>query len=151
MGDAVVTATYAPDMVICESSTRSADQCGAEAAFCNTAAGWTMCNATQFLARGGASLMAGPAWLRSCVRDAADPFAPTDALCSSCAPGEINSTEVMWTCLSVTSLPTITWARVGVGAAELCLRVGDKDPGWVGNWSPYQTSVALPGAVCCSN
>jgi len=94
--DGTTDQVYLPDgMVGCNGNM---DQCTA-AALCG--AGWHLCTYSEYASRGGATISPSTTrWIASCVRDVdcALAPAPTDAICSSCIPGNGPSVVVAARC-----------------------------------------------------
>ncbi|MCA9672060.1 MAG: hypothetical protein KC503_40980 [Myxococcales bacterium] len=138
---------YGPDMVICSAS-GGTDQCSAQSA-CNVAGGWSLCNASQYVARGGATTADGSAaWLAGCVRAGATPFAPMDGICASCAIVSAPATGVAWRC-SGTQSDTSNRAHLGLVTFVECRRAGSSDPGAGAYWRVVNTFESYSHAVCC--
>jgi hypothetical protein len=140
---------YTPSMVLCGSATTKRNQCDAESSFCDTAAGWSMCTPAQYLARGGDTTPpTNTAWIKACIRNGADPIAPTAGLCSSCAPQTVGIMTIAWQCSSTGSTGGSS-SHTGVAAYSVCHKIGANSPTNKGMWIGRSTSFEAYGAVCC--
>lgn len=138
---------YATNMVTCR-STPGVDQCHAEAR-CSASAGWSICNAAQFLARGGKTTNTTlAAWLAACIRSGPTATAPTNATCP-CVAGNESATQVGWRCGSGSASDTKNDANIGVSTFFDCRRVGVNNLNHEGAWHPLGSIVLLEGTVCC--
>jgi hypothetical protein len=142
--------TYGADMVVCGPGAMkiSADQCEAEATFC--APGWTLCTASQFLARGG---MTDPApyaaWIAGCIREGGGAVTtPTDRICA-CTPGARASLELLGIGCDGTTEYRADGANIGIVASPGCYAAGPSGVGPMARWQPMPTPAAWTGAVCC--
>jgi hypothetical protein len=142
--------TYAGgDMVICRSALQKVNHCNAEA-LCNTAGGWSLCSASQYLKRGGkAQGVQENAWLKSCVLSGGTPHAPSDALCSQCSAAKGSQVKVGWPCASqvVSYVSDFAWGAM-VTLSE-CTRMGLDTPATEGYWIGWTTTDLLDVSVCC--
>lgn len=142
-----VAKAYQNNMVICDTLS-SYDQCGASQ-ICNVAGGWTLCTASQFRSRGGASQSAPTmAWLASCIRDGASPMSPTNAVCS-CSGTTGSSADIAWTCTGVL-WRSMTQLHVGVCTTSDCRRIGLNDAANEAIWRQRRSDSALSAVVCCN-
>lgn len=147
--------TYAVDMHICAGGT-SATACQIEATTCNTAGGWHVCTATEFLARGGKTMAATQnAWLKSCLRDSSGQAnAPSDNYCTVCG-NQTGTTifEVISTCANPSSFTGSNYIHLAVRAASTCNLLGPSaipvDPRVPAYWSYSIGATIFPAAVCC--
>ncbi len=139
--------TYAANMVVCGGSAQ-VNQCSA-APLCNTAGGWSMCTASQFLARGGkTTVTVKRAWLAACIRNNSTPTAPTNAICSSCMGTNLSAGGVGWRCTGSKS-DTKSNAYIGVASFFECRRVGVNTTAVEGDWHPFASAGVVDSAVCC--
>lgn len=139
--------TYGAKMVICSGSS-SRSQCNA-AAFCNRAAGWKLCTASQYLARGGKTHGQGGAWIGGCVRSGGSVSAPVAGACASCSSTLVTAATVQWSC-SGTIPSSSKAANVGLASKGACYRVGANATGSAGFWAAASANMQLDRAVCCS-
>jgi hypothetical protein len=138
--------SFKANMVIC--AITASDQCGAGAA-CNAAGGWHLCKATEYLSRGGKTMLPpGSSWLASCIRSGAAPHAPTDAVCASCAEKVASWALVDWKCAPSTGTSTNA-GNVGVVARNLCNRVGLNVAQTEASWGMSYASTTRTQSVCC--
>jgi pentapeptide MXKDX repeat protein len=137
-------------MVMC-SAGKNITPCGAPA-ICNTAAGWSLCTASQYLARGGkttAPPLQDNAWLSGCIRSGGAPYAPTDTLCpGNCKAGSAPAATVAWQCGPGSF--TRSDAYLAVLTRTACRRVGVNSAAYEGFWSFRATNQPRPNVVCCN-
>lgn len=139
-------------IVACTGPADAVNQCDAQA-LCG--AGWHMCTATEYRAQYAA--MEPPAvdmsnlWLASCVRDGADPQAPSDGVCSECTStatgGDVN---LAFSCVNAVRISSES-LYVGVRAGAACTFVGTEEAGNDAYWSVELASTQLGGAFCCAD
>lgn len=140
---------YQHDMWRCQ-GTSLFDQCAAHS-YCNEAAGWHLCTASEYLARGGkAKPGGGPlAWIAGCVRDSAGVVAPRDGLCdASCKQTLAGTPTYRWDCTGGNPIPTST-VNLGIGTASACFRLGVDDPANAAFWDAPGVHQKRNAALCC--
>jgi hypothetical protein len=141
------TFSYAADMVICSDPT-GVDQCSAQS-LCNMAAGWHLCTATEFRARGGKKTPAqSPAWIAGCIRAGGAPHAPVDAVCL-CTAAAAPLAAVHYSC-DTSLFGESPEAHVGLVSYGLCFSVGTLSPTTEAYWVSSPSHSARGAAVCCS-
>lgn len=141
-------------MAVCLSSSRGSqceamDDCGP---------GWSACNATQYVERGGRDVQpdfstTNRAWLAACVQDAGgrtlrnEPCAP----CTDFDPAY--DPAVMWWCDdgSVVYEGGMDGDRLGVVTSPECFRVGANSPDKGAWWALDFASAGPPFVVCCDD
>lgn len=147
--------SYASNMVVCHSST-SFNQCEAEQR-CNQAAGWHMCTASEFLARGGKDANNAPgsgnsAWLKARIRNGPSdqPGTPEDQICSKCVKEYSSASyKVIWSCDQSTSY-NATALYIGIGSDYRCFRIGENNTTWAGYWALGVPTEMLNHVLCCN-
>ena len=138
--------SYQADMVICGLA-KFVNQCQA-ATLCDAAAGWKLCTASQFLARGGKTgFLVTKAWIASCIRKAGVMQPPSDSVCS-CVNSKSTEVGSSWPCAGAGGL-TSDNAEVGVRSFNSCRRIGTQaSPG--GYWKNLAPEKPLSAALCCN-
>jgi hypothetical protein len=139
---------YGKVMAICGPG-GAVNQCTA-ASLCG--AGWHLCTASEYLARGGTSTPGiWGARLASCVRENNAVFAPTDKLCAICdsIDGNVPSVAVAWACSGGTPF-AVPHLYVGAVTHTGCYRLGVNDPQHAAYWGPLSTGSHSNHAVCCN-
>lgn len=137
-------------VVACEGAADSLNQCDAAAA---CGAGWHMCTAAEYRAHFEAVEPAAVAdatyWLSSCVRDGADPTAPSDVPCVDCTGTQTGGdADVSFSCINSISIETDE-LYVGVRAGSACTFVGIDAAGNDAFWNAQPSSTLQAGAFCC--
>ena len=142
---------YGKSMAVCGDAQGAAvNQCTA-ASLCGS--GWHVCTASEYLARGGATIQPGVwgARLASCVRENGGAFAPTDKPCAVCDSllGKSPTAAVAWGCVDgyVFSLPHL---YVGAVTHTSCYRLGVNDAQHAAYWGPLSTGTGARYSVCCN-
>lgn len=140
-------------MAICSTGGRSQceviDQCGT---------GWSACNATDYVERGGRDIEpsfspTNRAWLAACVQDANgnglrnEPCAP----CTDYEPPY--DPAVMWYCEdgAVVYEGGMAGDKLGVVASANCFRVGENSPANGAYWALDFASGGTSFVVCCKD
>ncbi len=138
--------SYRADMVIC-GVVPNVNQCEA-ATLCNSAAGWTLCTASQFLARGGKTSFLEPkAWIASCIRIAGVLQAPTQRVCS-CVNTPAKSVASSWPCGGGGGLTSVN-SEVGVRTFNSCRKIGGINTAGA-FWKNLAPEKPLSAALCCN-
>ena len=137
-------------MVICSNATTSHTQCTA-GSLC--AAGWHLCDASEYLTRGGASVQPNTAaWLAACIKRIGAELQPVDGFCNgNCATATVPTRTVAWPCGgSTASQATSDQEPLGLLAAALTRTVGTDQPGNCAYWFPQRVNWPSFRAVCCN-
>jgi hypothetical protein len=144
----------AQDMVICQDTGGGpgASQCAAEARYCNVAAGWRLCSATEFKRHDGLTkTISVQAWIGGCVLDSSGgPTAPTDTPCSCTNRSSPLDTTLSFDCTNLKGVPAKFIAPQGVTTSETCAVLGSVTSQDQGFWGVAPaTSEAITAAACC--
>lgn len=137
-------------VVACEGATDALNQCDAADACGN---GWHLCTAAEYRTHFEASEPSAVAdatyWLASCVRDGADPTAPSDTVCSDCTGTQTGGdADVSFSCVNALTIET-DQLHVGVRAGSACTFAGLDEAGNDAFWNAQPSSVLQAGAFCC--
>jgi hypothetical protein len=137
-------------VVACEGEADALNQCDAEDA-CGD--GWHLCTATEyrthFQASEPTSVADATYWLASCVRDGADPTAPSDMVCSDCTGTQTGAdAEVSFSCVNALTIET-DQLYVGLRAGSACTFAGVDEAGNDAFWNAQPSNALQAGAFCC--
>jgi hypothetical protein len=142
---------YSANMVVCAEAGVARTQCQAEE-LCNTAGGWHLCTATEYLARGGklGKSLKKVGWIASCIRSDGVPNAPTDKVCA-CKPGTSRAqVKVAWHCLDDRMAGFGSDELfLGVSSSTACTRIGVKTAATAGFWMFGKAIGTTDRALCC--
>jgi hypothetical protein len=142
---------YAVNMVLCQNAVMGRNQCQAEDTFCNVASGWRMCNAIEFLTRGGKTKPASvTAWIKSCIRSGSSPALPTNDVCKCNSQTNPPTQKVMWACSDLYSTSS-SGLYIGAATDSICHRIGTTSTANEGMWRASSSEVKTYAAVCCYN
>jgi hypothetical protein len=147
-----IVQVYGKDTFTC-TGTLGANQCSAEASYCNKAGGWALCKVKSFQQKHGTTPTRLVAWLAGCVRETfpASLTAPRDGVCSGCSGGTtFQSTYVSWDCSSGSKVFETDKIEIGVVTASDCQRVGVNTSSAEAHWNARGAANTLTNAaVCC--
>jgi hypothetical protein len=137
-------------MAICMASGRT--QCEA-ARSCG--AGWHLCSATEYLARGGRDVPPPStvirAWIGACARDVAG-TGLSDGVCSACEVNPSTPWTNVYDCNGAGPLgPGMDGDTVAVVTYHECQRVGRDVATNAAYWSIYWAGSGAGYAMCCSD
>ena len=124
------------------------------AAFCNAAEGWHVCTASEFLARGGATLppLGNAAWIAACVRDKGTIHSASTApaKCSVCDNTPAGTVPMIWDCNGTYQNQVVAYANVAVHSYGMCTRLGTNVSQNNGRWiAKWVDDPSVHGVLCC--
>ena len=127
------------------------NQCQAEK-LCNASAGWHLCTASEYRARGGqlGNRVINGAWIAACIRSGNAIHAPSNKICACLSGSNQKKEEVAWFCSS--SFPLMMQSDslyLGVSTSTSCMYIGAKTALGGGYWTVNRPVGLSDRALCC--